>query len=423
MPSETTNIKTYIAVALTAVITAIVSIIINEPIYTYLNRAQPHISVTSIGFAGPIGNESILIPSDVVRETSNSNWLESLKNYEQFEKIIDYDKKLSVDIIRLDKSIKTISNWQTVLEDKLAASDSERLALNERELIGNEITKNELVATTILRKIHLERTASPPLDLKQLEKFTTLISVKHDSKKKKWSMQFGISNISIPYSNLTSDKENKVQIFARTLARGSVKNLSFYTQLFIDTARARILEAQGVQEKLRSAVYPVSRLVVNATLHNEGKSSVTFKPYFGMKILHQSYSDRAFYLALDASEEARENPFSLTSGGFSIAVPNGKAKGKEVEVKSFIPEAGIIKYVSIPPESIREVSMVGTDPLGESAEDINNILKTKSLTLKLLGISSDEKEIWSDTFIFSEGISKEIQSKIDGYFAQSDSEI
>lgn len=98
MPGEKSNIKTYITVTLTAAITAIASVAINEPIYTYLNRAQPHISVTSIGFAGPIGNESILIPSDVVRETSDSNWLVSLKNYEQFEKIIDYDKKLSIDM-------------------------------------------------------------------------------------------------------------------------------------------------------------------------------------------------------------------------------------------------------------------------------------------------------------------------------------
>jgi hypothetical protein len=396
---------------------------INEPIYTYLNRAQPHISVTSVGFAGPIGNECIQVPSGVVRETSDSNWLRSLKNYEQFAKLIEYDKELSANIIKFEKAVETISNWQVTLEDKLAAHDTEFISLNERELIRNEITKNELVARTILKKIRLERTASPPLDLKQLEKLTTLISVKHDSEKKQWRMQFGIAGISIPYSNLTLEKETKVQIFARTLARGSVKNLSFYAQLFIDTARARIIEAQGIQEKLRKAVYPVSRLVVNATLHNEGKSSVTFKPYFGVRILHQSYIDKPFYLALDASEDIKENPFSLTSGGFSIAVPNEKAKGTEVKVDSFIPEVGIMRYISVPPESIKEVSMVGTFPLGDSAEDINNILKTKSLKLKLLGISSENKEVWSESFIFSDGISKEIQMKIDKFFKQSDNKI
>ena len=60
--------------------------------------------------------------------------------------------------------------------------------------------------------------------------------------------------------------------------------------------------------------------------------------------------------------------------------------------------------------------MVGTFPLGESAEDINNILKTKLLKLKLLGITSDDETVWSENFTFSEGISKETKSRIDGLF-------
>ena len=262
--------------------------------------------------------------------------MKDLKNYEQFAKLIEYDKNLSVDIIKLEKAIETISVWQITLEDKLAASNSEVLSLNERELIGNEITKNIIVAKTILMKLHLERTATPPLNLEKLKSLTALISVKHDSENKHWNLQFGAATITVRYSNLTLDKETKVQSFARTLARGSVKNLSFYAKLFIDTARTRILEAQNIQKILREAVYPVSRLVINATLHNEGKTSVTFKPYFGIKILHQTYIDKPFYLAIDASEENSDNPFSLTSGGFSIAVPNEKTNGKEVEVKPFI---------------------------------------------------------------------------------------
>jgi len=116
-------------------------------------------------------------------------------------------------------------------------------------------------------------------------------------------MQFGVASITIPYSNLTPDKEAKVQTFARTLARGSVKNLVFYSKLFIDSARARILEAQNIQNSLRDVVYPVSRIVITSTLHNEGKTSITFKPYFGLKILHPSYCDRPLYLALDNTDQ------------------------------------------------------------------------------------------------------------------------
>ena len=67
MTTETNSTKIYLAVAFTAIVTTIASITVNKPIYSYLNRAQPNLSITSVGFAGPIGNESIKVPLEMVR--------------------------------------------------------------------------------------------------------------------------------------------------------------------------------------------------------------------------------------------------------------------------------------------------------------------------------------------------------------------
>jgi len=189
MPSK----STYLVVAITAIITAIASVAVNEPIYVYLNRAKPHISATSVGFAGPIANESIRIPEQMVREISDSIWLTSLKNYEQFEKLVNYDKNLSVDIIKLEKAIKVVITWKQELEDKLDSVQSDSLQLNERELIRNVITKNEMVARTILHNLYLARTASPPLSLETLKKeFKAIVAVDHDSEKKSGQCNLGL---------------------------------------------------------------------------------------------------------------------------------------------------------------------------------------------------------------------------------------
>jgi hypothetical protein len=80
------------------------------------------------------------------------------------------------------------------------------------------------------------------------------------------------------------------------------------------------------------------------------------------------------------------------------------AEGKRVLVQPFLPETSASSYINIPPGEIREVNLVGTDPLGEDAENIKRIHETKLLTCRVTGISTLNDPITSDPVDFSQEI-------------------
>jgi len=50
-------------------------------------------------------------------------------------------------------------------------------------------------------------------------------------------------------------------------------------------------------------------------------------------------------------------------GGFNIAIPKGEEEGKRAQVKPFLPDPDSYPYINVPPGEVKEVSVVGSNPL------------------------------------------------------------
>lgn len=139
-------------------------------------------------------------------------------------------------------------------------------------------------------------------------------------------------------------------MYFQSVSRGVSKNIAYYDAEFVSKAQDEIFKGQQLQGKLRGVLLPNACISVRITLRNAGKTSVTLRPYFGLRILHPEYSGKPIVMAAEPTDTSRKkNPFSLTEGGFTIDVPDADVAGKNVMAKPFLPEANASAYINIPP--------------------------------------------------------------------------
>jgi hypothetical protein len=114
----------------------------------------------------------------------------------------------------------------------------------------------------------------------------------------------------------------------------------------------------------------------------------------------------------ELAERRQQNPFSLTSGGFTITQPSNEQQGKPVKVERFLPEDSASSYINVRPGDLRDIKIVSAQVLGEDAKTINEILHTKLLHFKVLALTTNGDEIWSPEASLSQRIGEDEAGEI-----------
>lgn len=393
-------------IILSTVITALISGFVGIIIANYNNRAKPAISLTSVGFKAPLKGESIELPDDLISTTSNSSWAPSLKRFENFEKLVNVEKEVSTHIIKLNQAISSIKAWKKQYGISESTNANGIQVINKTILLESPIISDDIVGITLFLMLRSNDVNRPPLSLNEIKEVKSIFDIVNDEGTQRLIILLENRNLQFQYSRLPDSRKNDIKTFVNSISKGVKTNIDHYTEEFENEANRQLIEAQKIREKIRTILLPNSSISTKISINNLGKTAISLKPYFGLKIFHQDYKNKAFVMTAENKKKKR-NPFKLTKDGFTIGHSEEELKGKDVKVERYLPEPQDSYYLNIPPGGSIELTLVGIEPLRELASDINKIHLTKLLKVQVLGISTDGKKIWSNQVTFSETIPEE----------------
>ena len=398
-------------VVITAAVTAVVSGLIASMINNHVSRAKPHIIVNSVGFRGPLQDEPVELPDGVLNLSAESPWLDELQRFETYDKLVKADQEATEVIAQLEQAIASIRAWEKQnvtavdpgAEDRIPAAAFLQHPLVKESVVGQK-------AIGLIRRRALG--AAPPKDIAALNASSPSYEIYPDPKNTAWLLDMGERSMQIPFEGVSASSKSGLELFVQSIAHRSRPNVKYYSDRVIDSSREDILQLQDFQKQLRAFLLPRACLSAVVSVHNAGKTPITFRPFFSLRLLHPDYKGRAFVMASENAPDKRKNPFALTSNGFTIQMPREEVAGKKVLAKPFLAGTSASPYMTIPPGEVREITLVATEPLGTDAEGIKRIHETKLLGCRVVGTSSDSDDIWSAPTEFSEQIGKDEKARL-----------
>jgi len=153
----------------------------------------------------------------------------------------------------------------------------------------------------------------------------------------------GARRIFFPINQFSESTKSALTLYLQSLSHGVTRNILYYEGRFLVQSKDQIITGQKLQESLQSILLPNSCISVNLAIRNDGKTSVTLRPYFALRILHPDYKGKPVVMAAE-SPDTGKNP---------IAVPDGNASGtlSQFAALSMETNAAIAPTATVEPET------------------------------------------------------------------------
>ena len=295
-------------IAATGVAATIVAAVLASYLTDYLDRAQPAVFVTAVGFGPSLGGQPVEVTDDVISLSGKIDFVPSLKRYELYDKLINYDAKISEIKQELTKALDSLDSRQKLY----STSSLTRGSVEAHPLLANGGVFEEC----LLRSIENNDIDAPVsnLDLQddlkhRLPLFDMNESVEEgDTRFIVWK-SMGTVEIGVP-KIMPEHKRQLIEQYVNSIVDGNLKNLMYYSGNAASRAQTDLSELSSLQDKLRKIIEPASALRAELYFYNNGQRAVTIRPYFGLKVLHSSFKDKIFVLAV--TSENKDGTINLT---------------------------------------------------------------------------------------------------------------
>jgi len=377
------------------IVTALISFAISGGggyyLYEWQNRAKPGIVINSIGFVG--SSELLEVGKPLIKKTQECAWLRSYKEYEWYDSLdSDYKKLVRVEDA-LKKGLETVEIWLS--HHRHWAIEGATATIND--LLDMPICKNQAVMSSVIGSIRREEHGSPPNSLSTVRKMPEITDLTYIDTG--WVVDMKAFGLSVPVKRHASRGEKKgLELLARSVSNGDLKNLHFYMNEFLRLTSRELNGVQEVKVLLESKLLPASHIGMDVSFHNSGNSPIIFKPYMAIDFDNTELKGDPLILKIER-EHASEPKTDESS--------NGKKKGTQIIVDSFLPRSVGSQYSFIPPNSTKTIRLASLAPLGaERGERILALFRANALKCCLVSVSGEGEIINSNMVVFGESISK-----------------
>lgn len=379
-----------------------IGVLLGGTLTLFLNRPTPALLVQSVGFASPHSSPNspharVDIPEALRKASQNSGWAPDLQRFEPFEHLLSVDTKISEILLKLDDASANLDAWRTqygallktttqlpadILEKHPFMVDDTYLA----SLIGS-ISRGGLA----IANSNLPGKLEPILDAKWVD----------TGENQGMYISLSSKRLKLP----VSERDTRIQTAQKkalydALRYGDTKALEAYA----DHAKKDLLDGAGVLRKLQAEIRKklvlASALQVRVVIHNSGGRPITFQPWFSAELLHKEHGSQPIHLVYPGKSEG-ENPFALSSGGFTIKMPTNQPEGSDYEVVPYLTPSVSLEYITVAANGFSEVSLIGVDALGERANDMKALLDTGVLSFRVRGRSTEGDTYSSDAYQFT----------------------
>jgi hypothetical protein len=373
----------------------------------WLARARPSIAITSVSFSGT--EDLVSLDDRLISLSAADAWGETLHRYEPFDVLLQRDEKAAEVAERLRRAIALCEKWFEKYPPN-PTKDDPPICLALDELKKHPYMIDDVVGSALIGMCKRNELGTIPHRLEVVYKCPRLTDL--TKTKASWHLYLEAFGVHFPFDNMPSDARTKdVELMAESFARGTRQNIAHYTRRFVEQSKGEVLLLSDLRELLARTVVPEAHLSVRVSVYNAGKSATALRPHMGLKILHETFRERAFILSNRAqdqnqSRDPRAEPMPSKKG---LGRP-----GKHVVVQGSLPETSSSPHISIAPGQALHAELVAIDALGnEDGERLKQIHSTGLLKCQVVAQTVSGQSVWSRPTAFSSRITDENKAELE----------
>lgn len=385
----------------------------------YFSRAKPEIFPISVSFGG-LSEELVETSENTVRAARGVAWFKPLSRYESFRTLDTQEETSAVQSERLRTLIKLLQQW------KEAASRSPSRLLSRGVVLDHPCLGSHIdLCGQILQPLTLGDRLKPPLPLGAVKASLPVIPMQVVKTENLPGQDVFLSEM-VPKAPLafvisegrprvfqdvwpfyTSKQLAAVELFAESFSRGTAPNVLYYTEQLLNQAHADLEGFAAIRSALQQELLPKAHLTVEVQIYNGGKKPISFRPYFGLKLIHEQ-KGTSFILATQGSRSEFQETLAQTFEAYPEPIRSLLAQraGGETKPESFLPRSSETPYLTVGPDSTLTTKLISTEPLGEKGKMIAEYYRTGLLSCQLVGITTEGKAVWSSEVEFGQAISE-----------------
>lgn len=362
------------------------------------NRAKPALIVSSIGFSP--SDRLLEIEPNLLARSLSSSWMRRLKKFEpyssvdeEYKRLVRIEKRLQKGVDLAEKWLKEKEKWKTGAIEKISV----------QEIAETPYAQDSIVGSTLVGSIRRNEVDNPPVSFEELKSLSDVAELFKDDEG--WRIHLGSKSTGFPDDDAKGHRsKNHIKLLAFSFAKGSTKNIYYYTKWFVDETYRDLQDVQSLIANIKNILLPSAHLKIDVSVYNSGHSPVTLKPYMAVKFLNEELKNHSIIL-----HRAKEQTNETSSLGDLFGLKNGQnEKSTDVKVSSYLPESIGSQYIFIPPNSGENFTLSSNTPLGvDKGAKILALFNANALRSQLISLDSDGVSINSPAFIFGKNISKD----------------
>jgi len=396
----------------TTIVTALISGTIGGYIDDFFARAKPSISLLSVGFQAPSQTDSVRLPDEVSAMSKQAHWSVGLERFESFSRVLELEQLNRGWIQEANELITSLQEWKSKYIGRTNSTYPLTETLPASAILNHPYFSSDVGGTVITVLLRRGLMGKVTYSEKEIETAHSIMDAADQKDQQRWIFFLSYKGQLLPYKDTSEFQTHTIGLFAHSFTRGITQNVLEFTDYAISLTRKDILDAQRISAAMQDATLPNATIATTIALINTGKSPVTFSPYFGIKIDHPDYySTNMVLVAVDSAK--KENPFALTSGGFTINLGDREKKGERVRVDPFLPNTESTKYLTILGGETLRAKLLGVSALGTKAKPLVDMHATKLLKARIIGNTLNRNTIWSDWTPFSLQVDESVKKQLE----------
>jgi hypothetical protein len=337
------------------VITALVGFTISglggAAVNEYFSRAKPQLILEAMGLQAINSERGIKISESLEAATESSAWIESLKGVKSVKELYDELRRARdiSNVLILAQSVA--ETWLKKIEAR--GLKEKTVQLDSEDLRATPYFDSEALLASLKGDARRKSLPEPPIGLSELrQEHQVLPSVIENGEL--WVISESAR------ANLGKESDAGSVLLSESLARGDIRNLTFYARHFIQSTAEENQKLALIQNELATAIASEFSFAVRATVVNTGRTAITLGPAFAIEV-SSSTSSRSLPLVALPSVTVSDRLFGSLDDFMS---PPQEASASQV-------------FVTIRPNESQALTLTSLRRLTFSDPTIEGLLKCK----------------------------------------------
>ncbi len=354
-------------------------------IQRHLFRSKPTLNVIELSFDGDV----VEVSEEIQNLSRKCNWTNSVNRFLSYEELSNFEIKASQISAVLQQEKETIDQWL----ENLHFDSSNGQFSRSQVLRTPAVADIDIVGRQFQGMLKRREFPELPVTLEQLKEMPDLLPL--NLQNGKYTIHCGEFGIPFQTKDYSEDMLDRLELLVNSIAKGNIANLIKLHEHFSSYAGSQVYNYDKLLKGIKKHLIEHSKLSLTVSLSNVGNSPVIIKPYFVAKLYFGEQSQIMVLENIRRTKNKEKFPYVDT-----------------VRSDKYQASHSVTNYVSLPAGKSMEVTLVSSDGLGSTSNDIAEFYELGGLKGQVFAQSEDGKKIVSNITVFSKNITEADKKKL-----------